>query len=203
MRRSAPLVAGLLLTAAAAPACASIMPNLLFELGRTFAVYSPVNGQLDQGGFSTTLSALWPVEDRFRFGFAGFAHDIGGLTHTVYDSTNTSLGLFDLAHVNVFGGAWRMEVVGPHVFHLETFARGDWGVYRFRADQHGSYLTDATKTGWNLGGGIMLPVRSNQAVGVTVGYDRVFSEITRNFMTAALAWHWRPDATPRAAGSKR
>jgi opacity protein-like surface antigen len=190
MRRSAPLFAVLFLAAAASPARASIMPNFVLELGKSFAVYSPTAGQFDQGGFATALAALWPVEDRFRFGFAGFAYDIGAGALT---DTTASLGQFDLAHVNVYGGAWRMEVVGPRFLHMDTFARGDWGVYRFRADRHGSYLADATKTGWNLGGGLMLPVWRNQAVGLTYGYNRVFSDITRHFQTVALAWHWRPD----------
>ncbi len=195
MRRSTLLLAGLVLAADSRSARAVPLPEVMAELGRSFAVDSPVEGVFDQGGISVALSALWPVEDRLRFGVSLFADEMGSqMTELVDDSQNppVSLGVFDLAHVNVYGGAWRLEAVGPRLRRLSTFARGDFGFYRFRADQNGDDLGGATKVGWGLGGGAMLPVRENHAVGVTLSFDRVFYDDTRDYMSAALAWHWRP-----------
>jgi len=204
MRRSTPLLATLLLAASALPARAFPLPEVMAEAGRTFAVDTPKSGVFDQGGFSMALSALWPAEDFLRIGASFFADDLGSLTTELFDNSQNppvSLGLFDLAHANVYGAKWRMEVVGPRVRRLDTFARGDFGAYKFRTDQYGTVLTESVKVGWALGGGIMLPLRANHAIGITVAFDRVFSDFTRDYMTADLAWHWRPGARPHASGS--
>jgi hypothetical protein len=195
MRRSALLPAALLIAAFATPAGAIPMPEMMAEVGRSFAVDSPKSGQFDQGGFSMALSFLWPVEDLLRIGVSGFADDLGSLTTELSDpSTNppTPLGLFNVAHANVYGGAWRMEVIGPKLRKLDTFVRGDFGFYEFRTDQQGDEIAESVKVGWSLGGGLMFPIRENHAIGATLAYDRVFSDFTRNFMSAGLAWHWRP-----------
>ena len=205
MRRSTPLLAALLLVASANPTRAFPLPEVMTEIGRSFAVDSPKSGVFDQGGFSLALSALWPAEDFLRIGATFFADDLGSFTTELFDHSQNppvSLGLFDLAHANVYGGKWRMEVVGPRVRRLDTFARGDFGAYKFRTDQHGTVLTESVKVGWALGGGIMLPLRANHAIGITVAFDRVFSNFTRDYMTANLAWHWRPGIHPQASGSK-
>lgn len=205
MRRSAPFLATLLLAASAIPARAIPLPEVMTELGRSFSVDSPKSGVFDQGGFSMALSALWPAEDFLRIGASVFADDLGSLTTELMDTSQNppvSLGLFDLAHANVYGGAWRMEVLGPRLRRLDTFARGDFGAYKFRTDQHGTVITESVKVGWALGGGIMLPLRENHALGITVAFDRVFSNFTRDYMTADLAWHWRPGVRPHASGSK-
>jgi hypothetical protein len=205
MRRSTPPLAALLLVASALPAGAIPMPELMTEIGRSFAVDSPKSGVFDQGGFSMALSALWPVEDFLRIGASFFADDLGSFTGELFDESQSppvSLGVFDFAHANVYGGKWRMEVLGPRLRRLNTFARGDFGAYKFRTDQYGTVLTESVKVGWALGGGIMLPLRENHAVGITVAFDRVFSNFTRDYMTADLAWHWRPGIRPHASGSK-
>jgi len=205
MRRLATALAAVLIAVAAAPAGAIPSPELMAEVGRTFAVDSPKNGQFDQGGFSMALSFLWPVEDLLRIGVSGFADDLGSLTTELSDpSTNppTPLGLFNLAHANVYGGAWRMEVIGPRWRKLDTFARGDFGFYQFRTDQQGDELTESMKVGWSLGGGVMFPLRANHAIGATIAYDRTFSDFTRGFMSAGVAWHWRPGFRSSANGAK-
>ena len=205
MRRSTPFLAALLLVASAPPARASVMPEVTFEMGRSFAVDSPKSGVFDQGGFSMAVSALWPAEDFLRIGAAVFADDLGSLTAELLDHSQNppaSLGLFTLAHADAYGGAWRMEVLGPRLRRLDTFARGDFGAYWLHTDQHGTVLTESVKVGWALGGGIMLPLRDNHAVGITVAYDRVFSDFIRDYMTADLAWHWRPGVRSHASGSR-
>ena len=205
MRRFTPFLAALLLAASALPVRAVPLPGIVAEVGRTFAVESPVSGAFDQGGFSMALSALWPAEDMLRIGVSAFADDIGSLTGERVDHSQSppaSLGVFDLAHANAYGGAWRMEVAGPRLRRLETFARGDWGIYWFRIDQYGTVVSKSVKAGWSLGGGVMLAVGENHAVGITIAFDRVFYDSTRDYMTAAFAWHWRPGSRPRAAGSK-
>jgi len=198
-------VAALLLAASAVPARAFPLPELMAEAGRSFAVDSQKGGVFDQGGFSSALSLLWPVEDFLRIGFTGFADDIGSLEAERFDhSTNppTPLGIFELAHANVYGGAWRMDVLGPRLGRLDTFARGDWGAYWFRVDQQGDVLAKSEKVGWSLGGGLMLPLRESHAIGLTIAYDRVFSNFTRDFMSANFAWHWRPGIHPNDSGAK-
>jgi len=205
MRRTAPFLAALSIVALAPPAHAIPMPDLMTEIGHTFAVDSPKDGQFDQGGFSMALSLLWPVEDFMRMGISGFADDLGSLTtELTYNSHNPPqpLGLFSLAHANVYGGAWRMEVIGPRLRKMDTFIRGDFGIYQFRTDQQGDVLYESVKVGWALGGGIMLPIRENHAIGATLAYDRVFSNFTRDFMSAGLAWHWRPGFHSKASGAK-
>ena len=205
MRRSAPLLAALLLVAGARPARAIPMPDWMTEVGRTFAVDTPKSGQFDQGGFAMSLSALWPVEDFLRIGLSGFADDLGSLTTELTDNTQNPpqpLGLFNVAHANVYGGAWRMEVVGPRLGRLDTFVRGDFGLYQFRVDQQGDVVTESMKVGWSAAGGLMLPIRQNHAVGATLAFDRTFSDFTRDYMSAGLAWHWRPGKGQQAAGSK-
>lgn len=195
MRRSALVLAALVLAADLRTARAVPLPEVMAEMGRSFAVDSPVDGVFDQGGISAALSALWPVEDRLRFGVSLFADEVGSQFAEVIDESQNppvSLGVFDLAHINVYGGAWRLEAIGPPLGRLSTFARGDFGLYRFQADENGDFIAAATKVGWSLGGGAMLPVRENHAVGITFSFDRVFDDLTRDYMSAALAWHWRP-----------
>ena len=204
MRRPSPFLAALLLLAAPSSARAFPMPDLVLEVGRTFGIETQTKGVYDQGGFSTTLSALWPVADRMRLGGAFYADDVGSQTTELMDDTQSPpvpLGTFEVAHLAIYGGSWRLEVVGPRLKRFETFARGDWGLYWLRADQTGTLLEKSRKVGWGLGAGIMLPVLKGQAVGLTFGMDRIFVDTTRDYMTAALAWHWRPgsrrDEAPR------
>jgi len=205
MRRPAPLLAALLLAANALPAAAIPLPTVMAEAGKSFAVESEKGGVFDQGGFATALSLLWPVEDFLRIGLSGFADDLGSLEAERFDhSTNppSPLGLFELAHANVFGGAWRMEVVGPRMYGFDTFARGDWGAYWFRVDQQGDVLARSEKVGWSLGGGLMFPLREGHDLGLTIAYDRVFSDFTRSYMSANFAWLWRPGIHSQAAGAR-
>src|SRR5262249_7086487 len=144
------------------------LPETMAEVGRTFAVESQASGVFDQGGFSMALSALWPVEDLLRIGISAFADDMGSLHVEGYDHSHnppTPLGLFEAAHASAFGGAWRMEVIGPKLRRLDTFARGDWGAYWFRFDQQGDVITKSEKVGWSLGGGLMYPLREGHAIG--------------------------------------
>ncbi len=205
MRRSAPFLAALLLALSALPAGAIPLPQIMAELGKSFAVDSPRSGVFDQGGFSSALSFLWPVEDFLRVGVSAFADDVGSLQAERFDhSTNppTPLGLFELAHASVFGGAWRMDVIGPRFHGIDTFARGDYGAYWFRVDQQGDVLTRSEKVGWSLGGGLLFPLREGHGLGLTIAYDRVFSDFTRSYMSANLAWLWRPGLRPQASGAK-
>jgi hypothetical protein len=181
------------------------MPDVLFEFGRSFAVDSGQDGVFDEGGFSLAGSALWPVS-RLRTGLTLFADDLGDLTTEQMDETVSPpqpLGTFHVAHVAVAGALWRMEVVGPRVMGLETFGRGDWGLYRFRADEFGSQIDSESKLGWSLGGGVMAPVKSGHSFGLTLNFHRTFHEFFRDYMSAAAAWHWRPNRAPRPAGTKR
>ena len=205
MRRSAPFLAALLLAANALPARAFPLPEVMAEVGRSFAVESPQSGVFDQGGFSMALSALWPVEDFLRIGALVFADDLGVLTTERFDSSQNppaALGLFEVAHAGVYGVSWRMDVLGPRVRRLDTFARGDFGTYKFRTDQHGSVIAESMKVGWALGGGMMLPIRQSHAFGITIAYHRVFSDFTRDYMTADFAWHWRPGLRSKNSGTR-
>jgi hypothetical protein len=133
MRRPNPFLAALLLLAATPCARAFPAPDVAFELGRTFGIESPTKGAFDQGGFSTTLSAMWPAGDLLRLGGAFYADDVGSETTELMDETQSPpvpLGTFQVAHLAIYGGSWRLEVVGPRLKRFETFARGDWGVYR-------------------------------------------------------------------------
>jgi len=194
------------LFAGAVPARAVPMPDVVAEVGRSFAVDSSVDGVFDEGGFSLACSALWPAADRLRFGLTLFADDLGSLTEERVDDSVTPpvpLGTFHVAHVAVAGALWRTEVVGPRVARLETFGRADWGLFRFRADEFGSQLDSESKLGWSLGGGVMVPMKSGHSFGLTFNFHRTFHEFFRDYMSAAAAWHWRPGRAPGAGSSKR
>ena len=204
-RSAGALLLATLLAAGAGPARALPMPDVVAEFGRSFAVDSSVDGVFDEGGFSLAGSALWPA-DRLRFGLTLFADDLGSLTEERVDDSVTPpvpLGTFHVAHVAVAGALWRMEVDGPRVAWLETFARGDWGLFRFRADEFGSQIDSESKLGWSLGGGVMVPMNSGHSFGLTLNFHRTFHEFFRDYMSAAAAWHWRPNRAPRSASSKR
>ena len=204
-RHAGALLLATLLAAAAAPAGALPVPDVVAEFGRSFAVDSSVDGVFDEGGFSMACSALWPA-DRLRFGLTLFADDLGSLTEERVDDSVTPpvpLGTFQVAHVAVAGALWRMELDGPRVARLENFGRADWGLFRFRADEFGSQIDSESKLGWSLGGGVMVPLKTNHAFGLTVNFHRTFHEFFRDYMSAAAAWHWRPSRAPRAGSSKR
>ena len=205
MRRAVPLVAAVWIFASASAAHAfprliprSIQrPEVAIELGRSFLVESPVDGTFDQGGFSSALAVLWPVDDRMRFGVSLFADDAGTKSIELVDPSQSppvALGRFDLQHLNLYGAAWRLEASGPRVRGLETFARGEWGVYQLHVDALGSFVTAETTPGFALGGGAMAHVKEGHAVALAVSFHRVWIDSTRDYMSAALAWRWRPVA---------
>jgi hypothetical protein len=204
-RRGPFLLVAALLAAGAGPARALPMPDLMLEFGRSFAVDSGQEGVFDEGGFSLAASALWPVS-RIRTGLTLFADDLGELTTELVDNSVSPpqpLGTFHVAHVAVAGALWRMEVEGPRIAGLETFGRGDWGLFRFRADQFGSQIDSESKLGWSLGGGVMVPVKAGHSFGLTFNFHRTFHEFFRDYMSAAAAWHWRPNRSPRTSSPKR
>lgn len=223
MRRSAPFLAAWLLMAGSLPAHAIPRPEIATEIGRTFMIDGPLEGVFDQGGFATTLSALWPVDDRFRFGVSLFADEAGSwrddfasvlqgdggflgepvrLTPEELASL-AALGSFDFGHVNIYGAAWRLEAAGPRVGRFNTFARGGFGLYQIHVDLIGTYIDSEAAVGWSAGGGALLPLGAHNAVGLTVAFDRVFHDYFRHYMSAGLSWRWHPSLKPHAAPPPR
>ena len=196
----------LLLSAAVEPAPAATWPEIALELGSSFGVDGEIESvggedldvdaaiELQDGGISLGLSALWPVLERARFGVRGFMTDVGSLQGHFTDANDpsVSVGTVEVAHVDVYGAAWRLELDGPDWGRLRTFVNGDLGIYRFEADERGEVFGAVTRAGWALGGGAEIPVGAGHAAGLTVRFDRAFDDFTRYWMSAAVEWRWRP-----------
>jgi hypothetical protein len=204
-----------LVLAAPMPAAASAMPEFALQFGRTFGVNSHLEQTLESsvegvdfaatekdGGFTAALSALWPWEKRFRFGVGMFISDLSSLQVTGFTVTDTSLsdvttvnvGTLEPAHIAVFGGSWRVDVIGPELAGwARSFLSATYGIYRLQADQQGTPFASRTAMGGSLSIGAERAFSPHHALALAVGGNHVFNEqVTKGFGSATLEWRWRP-----------
>ena len=184
-----------LTTCLAAPASA-YRPELGFQLGRSFAVGSPVKGAYDQGGYVVSLAALYPWENRFRFGAQVFASDFGDQVLPVVladpsGGPSKNYGSVDFGHRGTWGAAWRVDALGPRIGGLgRGYATGTFGYYRYKHDRVGQQLSALSAVGGSLGLGLDRALTPHHALGIAAGATWMSDDFTRRFGSASLEWRW-------------
>ena len=202
MTRRVPAVAlvSLLAAAGAGPAVAGIArPELALELGRSFGVQSERSGWFDQGGFTASLAALWPWEDRFRFGVSAFAADFGtlDLAQAASDllgdaSLVEPFGELVVGHRQAWGAAWRVDALGPRVGRLgRSFASGSYGYFRLRVDDSGKALGENSGLGGAIGVGLQRAITPRHTLAFAASHTWMSDDFTRRYGSAGLEWQWR------------
>jgi hypothetical protein len=181
---------------AARPAGAVPPPEWAFEGGRSFAVGSDLGGGYDQGGFTFSGSALWPWENRFRFGVSATISDLGdqvqGQSRALPEGGTEDLGNFLQGHALAWGVGWRADALGPRLGMLgRSYATAGYDFYRLRADSLGRSLGATSALGVSLGVGFERAISPHMTLGLTGGGTWLSDDLFGHFATAALAWHWR------------
>lgn len=197
MRRIAlPCVFVVVAAAAVAAPAAAYRPELAFQLGRSFAVGSPTAGSYDQGGYVVSLGALYPWENRFRFGLQVFASDFGDQVLPVVladpsGGPSKNYGSIDFGHRGAWGAAWRVDALGPRLGALgRSYATGTYGYYRYKHDRVGRELGVLSAVGGSVGLGLDHTLTPHHALGVAAGATWMSDDFTRRFGSASLEWRW-------------
>ena len=199
MRRPAVLLAAALAAALAGRARAGVPPpELSVAAGRTFAVGKGSDGAYDQGGFTLSLAALWPWEDRFRFGVEAFYSDLGEQIKPIVlpdakGGPSKEYGSVELGHIGTRGAGWRLDVLGPKLGRrARGFATVRYSVHRLLADAQGQVFGARTARGGSIGLGVERAVGPRQTLSLTAAWDQVFNEeVARHFARGGLEWRWR------------
>jgi hypothetical protein len=201
-------------------------------VGRTFAVDTPalrwqgeragqpVVYETDGpgGGFSVAATALWPWEDRFRFGVSVHAVDAGAwlFEEDAWSATRGAaggaIGALELGQVDAFGAAWRADALGPAFRFGRTYASATYGYYRWKVDRPTGFATApaalADSLRWEVPGqaiagaqqsavgatlaiGIERGLGTRHSIGFAVGGTLLSSDFTRRFLGAHVEWRWR------------
>ncbi len=195
-------ISGLLAVAALlalAPAKAFALPHvprpeLALSAGRTWAV----TGAPDDGGLTFAIAPTWHVCERGRFGFVGYADDLGTQLVELFDPNDgTPLGTAAELHRWTFGAAWRAEADlwdrGPWT----VGATGAWGWWRVQDDVRGDVNAAGSAVGFILGADVRRAAGRGREVGLTVRYHRLDEnrEVTwkrvDRYASAALEMRWK------------
>ncbi len=180
----------------AAPAHAVPEPELAIAVGHSFAVGSATKGAYDQGGFTAAVSALWPWENRFRFGVSLYAADFGGRTNRVVlpdasGGPSLDYGPIEQGHRDAWGAAWRIDALGPALFLGRSFATVDYGYFRLQNNRVGQTLGRTSAVGGTLGLGLEHTLTPHQTIRITVGATMMSDTFTKHYGSAGLEWGWR------------
>ncbi len=185
--------------AAARPAHAGAVPVFSFAAGTTLGADSSPAG----GGASLTLSPMWPVSDRVRFGVSLFADDIGSDLGDLFDPNDQSnLGTVSLGHRWTWGAAWRGDVDLARAGRWAASASGTWGWWRVEDDLRGTPVASASSVGAGIGMEVRRSVAPGQTLGLLVRGQRLFAQgnssyrRVQHYATAALEWNWAGAAQP-------
>ncbi len=188
--RWAPVIAIAMLAAAwpAGPAAAGAMPGLETTLGGATAI----SGTPDAGGWSVSLSPMWPVEDRYAFGVMLFADDMGETFGTLRDPNDgTDLGTTELGHTYVLGAAWRLDREWGSLVTWMPYVSGTWGYYNVADDLRGHIERRVSSTGFSLAGGVRRAVNDHHAIGASIRYHRLFNDRIGRYVGWAVDWSFR------------
>ena len=201
------------LTLSAAPGSAA--PELALQVGRSFgaktqgavaqvrdengATIAVLNAnRRPHGSFSIAGSALWPWEERFRFGVQALASDMGSwnfLDEAGEPPSVAALGIggLEVGHLAAWGGGWRADVLGPEAWRFgRSYASATYGYYRWEVDRHGHSVTAMSSLGASLGLGIEHRMGTRNSLGVALSATRMTGDFTEHFFGAGLEWRWRP-----------
>jgi hypothetical protein len=182
------LVLAALAALAPAPAVAGGRPQILGTLGQTFGVLGDVN----DGGASLSLAAMWNVEDRLDLGVMLTADDLGTNVVDLLDPNDGAyLGKTQGLHRAAYGGAWRLDAHLPAVGNWDPFASGTWGWSRLRDDANGNTKEQWGSTGFTLAAGMRHPIKSHATLGGVLRYHRLFNDTAGRFLSFGLEWSWR------------
>jgi len=202
MRGPALVLAALLVAgagAAAAPARAgAFVPRPTLELtgGTTFAV----TGTPDGGGAALSLSALWPVLERVRFGIQAYADDIGTELVELRDPNDgTPLGTSSDVHRWTYGAAWRAEADAWRLGRWKGGVTGALGLWRVEDDRRGETFAAGSAVGFRIGADARRPLGRGREIGVALHYHRLdqndqtaWRRVDR-YASAALELRWAGD----------
>jgi hypothetical protein len=194
LARSVLLVAAALAVATAASARTGIPhPDLVVGAGGTFAVTGTPGG----GGVSFSISPMWPVSERLRFGLLGYADDIGTTVVPMSDPNDgTPLGPSAQLHRWAWGAAWRAEADVWKVGRWAGGVSGAWGYWRIEDDRRGTTLGAGSAVGFVLGADARRPLGRSQSAGLALRYHRLsqdpHAEWRRvdRYASAALELRW-------------
>jgi len=198
--RSIPFVVAALVVvlavAATPPAARAERPELSFQMGRSFAVGSRTSGAFDQGGFVLGAGALWPYENRLRFGVQVFASDFGNDIEPVVlpdpsGGPSKRYGSIDFGHRGAWGAAWRVDAMGPRLGRVgRSYATATYGYYRNKQDRVGRDVSALSAVGGSLGLGLEHALSPHHALGVAASATWMSDDFTRRFGSASLEWRW-------------
>ena len=195
MRARRALILALAAALAAGPASASWRPDLVSELGGTFAV----DAEPSAGGFSMALAAMWPVDPPFglpgglRFGVMGFADDMGSDETRLTDPNDPSLDLgpAEDVHRMTWGGAWRLDATASTSWWgWSPMGTLTWGAWRVQDDVRGDIQRALTSTGLGVGLGLDRRMSPRHTLGVGLRYQRLFNDVIEGYMTGGVRWRW-------------
>jgi hypothetical protein len=185
-------------TAMAAATCASASPrvarpDLVLSAGSTFAV----TGTPDGGGASFSISPMWPVNERVRFGLVAYADDMGSTLVELRDPNDgVPLGTSAELHRWAWGGAWRAEADLWQHGRWMGGASGSWGYWRVEDDRRGASVAAGSALGFGLGADARRAVGRSRAVGVALRYHRLSVDRSAawrradRYASAALELRW-------------
>jgi hypothetical protein len=184
-------------TLAARTAAAWSRPALDLAVGESFGAAGLPQG----GGLSATLSPLWPVGERARFGVALFADDIGTTLGHLYDpNDHTDLGLVAQRHRWTWGGAWRGDLDMVRRPRWTAAATGAWGYWRVEDDVRGVVQQAGSAVGFTVGAEARRTGAAHHQLGLVVRYHRLLGDRNTGFQrvshyaTGALEWRWAGNA---------
>jgi hypothetical protein len=168
-------------------------PDLALSVGRTFAV----TGTPDDGGFSISLSTMWPVGERAQFGLMAFADDMGTTLIELYDANDgTPLGTTADLHRRAWGAAWRADADLWRLGRWLGGASGSWGYWRVEDDRRGTVVAAASSLGFTLGADARRPLGGGRDLGLAIRYHRLsvdpsvaYLRVDR-YASAALELRW-------------
>jgi hypothetical protein len=186
---------------AAAPVPAEARYEVEVQFGRTFGVQLPplpqgTTDEVKKGGYAVSIALLLPIESRMRVGLEGFAVDMGSVVGEAFVGTPpTSLGNFELLHLDYYGVGWRVEHDGPSMARFSTFALARLSYLRGEIDQSGEVRGAGSDVGFGIGGGALLPLAARQSLGLALRWDHLYNDDV-SFLSASLAWRWRVGSQP-------
>jgi hypothetical protein len=188
---AAALVAALATSTSAFPWASR--PALVVSAGGTFAV----TGTPDGGGLSFSISPMWPVTERVRFGLVAYADDMGSTLVELRDPNDgTSLGTAADLHRWAWGAAWRADADVWSLGRWAGGASGAWGYWRVEDDRRGQNLAAASALGFTLGADARHPVGRARDIGLALRYHRLSLDRSAGwrrvdrYASAALELRW-------------
>jgi hypothetical protein len=175
-------------------------PDFGLQLGRSFNVDTSAPEGFDQGGFRFEASALWPWEERFRFGVTVYGTDLGNLIEDVVieDQVTHELrdyGSVDKGHADAWGAGWRVDAMGPSIGPVgRGFASMSYGYVRLTADQIGEPVGGSSGLAGSVSLGIERKLTQHQTLALIGGGTWLTNDFTRHYGSAGLEWRWRSHA---------